>query len=430
MITQSQTPSSQPILAAYIGIDWADKKHAICLRAADSAQVEHLTLDQTPEAIADWMAGLRRRFGGRPIGICLEQKRGGLIHALLGYEFLVLYPIHPTAAKRYRELFAPSGAKDDPVDAQLLYDVLWHHRDRLQPWVPDTVPARQLALLCEHRRDLVNECTKLIQKLTAALKAYFPQALEWAGNDLSTAMACDFLQHWPTLEAVQKTKPETVRRFYYGHHCRRGDAIEQRLSAMRTARALTTDEAIVSAHALLVQSLARALRSLRPSITLYDQRIAALFAQHPDASIFESFPGAGPVLAPRLAAVFGTDRERFAAAVNMQQLSGVAPVTERSGGSKKVHRRYACARFWLQTFHEYARCSVRFCGWAQAYYEQQRERGKGHHAALRSLAFKWIRILWRCWRDRVAYDDAQYEAALRRHSPLGKRLASAAPVAV
>jgi transposase len=432
MTTQSQTPQSQtpqstpPTLAAFIGIDWADQKHAVCLRAADSAPVEHFTLEQKPEVLADWIAGLRTRFGGRPVGICLEQKRGGLIHALLGHDFLVLYPVHPTSAKRYRQLFAPSGAKDDPVDADLLCDLLRHHRDRLRPWQPDTVEARQLALLCEHRRDLVHERTKLIEKLTAALKAYFPQALEWAGRDLATPMACDFLQRWPTREAVQQAKPDTLRRFYYGHRCRRGDAIEARLAAMRTARALTTDAAIVGAHALLVQSLASQLRSLLPTIARYDEAIATLFAKHPDAFLWESFPGAGAALAPRLAAAFGTDRERFAAAVNMAQMSGIAPVTERSGGTKQVHRRYACPRFWLQTFHEYARCSIRFCRWAQAYYEQQREKGHGHHAAIRSLAWKWIRVMWRCWRDRVAYDDGRYEAALRRQSPLGKRLPSVA----
>jgi len=414
-MTQPQTPTAAPIqLAALIGIDWADQKHAVCLSVAEGDPIEQTTLDHTPEALADWIADLRQRFGGRPVGICLEQTRGALIYALLVHDFVVLYPINPATAKRYRQAFATSGAKDDPVDAQLLWELLAKHRDRLRPWTPDDAQTRKLALLCEHRRKLVNARTALVQRLTAALKAYFPQALSWAGDDLASPMACDFLIRWPTLESLQKARPQTVRNFYYGHRCRRADRIAERLAQIQTARPLTTDRAVVEAHALLVVTLARQLHALLPSIREYDKQIAAVFATHPDAAIFDSFPGAGDALAPRLLAAFGTNRDRFPGPESMQQLSGIAPVTERSGRTKRVHRRYACARFLLQTFHEFARCSRTQCAWAAAHYQAQRAAGKGHHAALRALAFKWLRILWRCWRDRVPYQEAEYLESLRR----------------
>lgn len=290
-MTQPQTSAAVPIeLAALIGIDWADQKHAVCLSVAGSDQIEQTTLDHTPEALADWIGDLRQRFGGRPVGICLEQTRGALIHALLVHDFLVLYPINPATAKRYRQAFATSGAKDDPVDAQLLWELLAKHRDRLRPWTPDDAQTRKLALLCEHRRKLVNARTALVQRLTAALKAYFPQALGWVGDDLASPMACDFLIRWPTLEALQKARPQTIRNFYYAHHCRRPDRIAERLAQIQTARPLTTDSAVVEAHALFAVTLARQLRALSPSVGEYDRQIAALFASHPDAAIFESFP--------------------------------------------------------------------------------------------------------------------------------------------
>jgi len=423
-MTQSKTPDAAPIeLAALIGIDWADQKHAVCLSVAGSDPLEQTTLDHTPEALADWIAELRQRFGGRPVGICLEQTRGALIHALLVHDFLVLYPINPATAKRYRQAFATSGAKDDPVDAQLLWELLAKHRDRLRPWTPDDAQTRKLALLCEHRRKLVNGRTALVQRLTATLKAYFPQALSWVGDDLASPMACDFLIRWSTLEALQKARPQTIRTFYYAHRCRRPDRIAERLAQIPTARPLTTDRAVVEAHALLAVTLARQLRALSPSIGEYDRQIAALFASHPDATIFESFPGAGAALAPRLLAAFGANRDRFPDPASMPQLSGIAPVTDRSGKSTRIHRRYACARFLLQTFHEFARCSRSQCAWAAAYYQAQRAKGKGHHAALRALAFKWLRILWRCWRDRVPYNETHYLESLRRHgSPLASAL--------
>jgi len=428
-MTQSPNPST-PTVAAFVGIDWADQQHAVCLRPADTLVPEQLTLPHTPEALTEFVATLRTRFGGRPIAIGLEQARGALIYALMSYEFLVLYPINPATAKKYRDAFAPSGAKDDPVDARLLCELLVKHRDQLRPWTPDDATTRHLALLCEHRRDLVGQRTRYVQQLRAALKAYFPQAMDWTGEDLATVMAADFLLKWPTLEALQKAQPPTVRAFYYAHRCRRADLVNQRLAQIKMATPLTRDAAVIAAHALRAQCLARQLRPLLAAIAEYDRQIAVLFATHPDAPIFASFPGSGECLGPRLVAAFGTQRERFPAPEAMQRLSGVAPVTRRSGQSHRVQRRYACAKFLLQTFHEFARCSIKFCEWARLYYEAQRAKGKGHHAAVRALAFKWVRILWRCWRDRIAYDDATYTAALKRsHSPLAKALSST-PVAV
>ena len=268
--------------------------------------------------------------------------------------------------------------------------------------------------------------TRFVQQLRAALKTYFPQALEWIGEDPATTLAVDWLLKWPTLAALQQAKPQTVRAFYYAHHCRRPDLITDRLAQIKTATALTSDSAVITAHTLRVQSLTRQLRPLLASLAEYDRQIAALFTAHPDAAIFASFPGAGECLAPRLVAAFGTNRDRFPEAAAMERLSGVAPVTRASGQFHSVRRRYACAKFLLQTFHEFARGSIKFCDWARCYYETQRAKDKGHHAAVRALAFKWIRILWRCWRDRAPYNDATYTAALHRSgSPLAKLLPTA-----
>ena len=111
---------------------------------------------------------------------------------------------------------------------------------------------------------------------------------------------------------------------------------------------------------------------------------------------------------------FGTDRQRFQTAEELQTLSGVAPVTKRSGKTHLIHRRWACPKFLLQTFHEFAHCSCKKSIWAKAFYLYQRSRGKGHHAALRALAFKWIRILFRCWQTSTPYSEDRYLQALRR----------------
>ena len=376
-------------LAAYIGLDWGDQRHAVQMQPADGGPVERLELDQRPDVLHAWVAQLRQRFHGRPVGIALEQRKGAVIHALMMYEFLVLYPVNPKAVARYREVFAPSGAKDDQTDAALLLDLLCTHRDKLRVWTPDTVEARTLCLLCEQRRKLVHHRVAVTNRLTSVLKQYFPQALDWVGT-LASRQGCDFLRRWSTLAAVQRARAATLRRFYHQHNCRRAEVVGHRLEQIATAVPLTTDPAIIDPLSLVVQTYATQLRSLLEAIEAFDAQIAAVFASHPDHDLFASFPGAGPVCAPRLAAAFGTDRTRWAAATELQAHAGIAPVTERSGKACWVHHRLACPKFLKQTFHEYADQSIRFSAWARAYYDQQRGRGNDHHAALRALAFKWM----------------------------------------
>lgn len=426
-MTASSSSPTAPDPVARVGLDWADRKHDIALREIGSEEVEHRQIPHTPEAIAEWVAELRRRFGGRPVAIALEQSRGGLIHALLPHEFLILYPVNPASFARYRKLFAPSGAKDDPTDAELLLDFLEKHEASLRPWVPDDAKTRALGRLVEARRKAVDLRTKLVQKLTAELKGYFPQALDWTGGHLASRLATDFLLKWPTLAAVQRARPETVRSFYYAHNCRAGERIEERIAQIRAAEPLTTDPGIVEPSVLTVQMLARQLQALEPSIRAYDKEIARLFQEHPDADLFEPLPGAGTALAPRLLAAFGTDRNRYQSALDIQQFSGTAPVTVRSGNRRFVHWRPSAPTFLRQTFHEFAQHSIHQSRWARAYYEQQRERGSRHHAAVRALAFKWQRILFRCWKDRTPYSEDRYLDALRRRgSPLAARLESVA----
>ena len=409
-------------LAALIGIDWADQHHDIALQEREGAAVERDRLAHTPEALGTWLAALRVRFANRRVGIAVETSRGPLIHALLDHDHVVLYPVNPRSLKRFREVFAPSGAKDDPDDADLLRELLAKHRDRLRPWVPDPVELRALRRLVESRRRMVDFRTKLTQQLIAALKDYYPQALEWAGTDLSAPLACEFLRQWPTLAAVQRVRPSRLQAFYVAHNCRRPEVIAKRLAEIRQAVPLTRDPAIVETGALMVQTLAQQLHTLADSIARFESEIARRFATQDDAVLFRTLPGSGAALAPRLLVIFGTDRTRFTQAADVQQLSGIAPVLERSGNSHFVHWRWSAPTFIRQTFHEFANQSIRRSAWARRYYALQRSRGKQHHAAIRALAFKWIRIIWRCWQDRTPYDEARYERALQqRGAPLAQR---------
>lgn len=412
-------------IRAWIGVDWADQKHDVSVYEEGTGKTERYEIHHWPEALQEWIGGLRSRYAEGYVAVVLEQGRGGLLNALMSCEFLVLYIINPKSLSSYREAFYGSGAKSDPVDAQLMQEMVRHNPSRFRAWRPDDVLTRSLRLLTEGRRNLVNQSTALTNELTSLLKGYYPQALRWTGK-LDTEWACDFLEQWPTLQSLQRSSRRQILRFYE-RHPRPSIDLEQQLMEFQQAQALTQDAAVLEYSALMVQALAPQLRALIASIADFDRKIAEVFRKHPDRPIFESFPGAGAALAPRLSAAFGADRDRFAAATEMQELSGIAPVTEQSGTKRWVHWRLACPKFVRQTFQEFAEHSRRWCGWAKAYYQLQIRRGKTHNGAVRALAYKWIRILFRCWKDRVPYRDEIYSKSLVKHqSPLAAMIVAAA----
>ena len=406
---------------AYIGLDWANSKHDVCIQAADSEQCEFGLVPHQVDQIEQWAHSLFQRYGG-PIAVALELSKGPIVYALQKYDFLVLFPINPLTLAKYREAFQPSRAKDDPTDAELALDLLRRHPERFEPLKPQSVEMRTLAFLVEQRRRLVNDKIRITNRLRHALKQYYPQTLEWFGQ-LDTPLFCNFITRWPTLIQAKRARPNTLVKFFHEHNMRFSQVIESRLKAIKAANPLTLDGAVITAHRLQAQILADQLRLMLLGLRRYDDEIAELAPQHPDYQLFRSLPGAGPSLAPRLLVALGEQRERFSSAAELQKYSGIAPVTERSGQKSWVHWRWQCSRFLRQTFVEWAAQTINKSFWAGAYYYQQREKGASHQAILRSLAFKWIRILYRCWQTRIPYDESKYLNALkRRGSPLLRHL--------
>jgi transposase len=402
--------------AAFVAIDWADRKHAWALQVAGSSDRQSGMIDHTPETVEVWAAELALRFAGQPVAVALEQSRGSLVFMLTKYQHLVVFPVHPTTLANYRKSFRPSGAKDDPSDAGLLLDLLLLHRDKLRPLNPDTPETRTLQFLVEERRKLVHEKTRYSNRLTSHLKMYFPQALDWF-DEIASYIAVDFLERWPTLDKLQRARPANVERFFIDHCSRNAERNAERLEQIRKAASATHDEAVMVACSTAVVAWAGLLKPLLAAIAIYDEKIDTLARKHSDYTLMKSFPGAGLALAPRLIAALGSQRDRYNSAHEIQCYSGIAPVVASSGKQRWVHWRWACPKFLRQTFHEWALHSITYSPWARKYYDQQRAKGKRRNTAIRSLAFKWIRILFRCWKDTKPYDETTYQRALEARQP-------------
>ncbi len=405
------TPTDAPVqFAAFLALDWADQRHAFCLCPAGSDQVETGTVKHEPQELHRWLEQLGQRFAHRPVAVAVELTRGPLVWALLEHRFLTIYPVTPILTAKLRQGFFPSGAKSDPADSRLLLTILQLHRTELRPLRLQDPQTRLLGQLTADRRQAVEQRTVLVEQLTAALKEYYPLALQVAGK-LTTSAAARFLQKWPTLEQLQAAQPQRVRNFYYGQNCRAD--VEGRLQQIQQARALTHDAVIIETGRRKVQYLAQLLLVLNDHIADYEERIEQLYEAHPDRGLVAELPGAGAALAPRLLAAFGLDRARFGAAGNLATYSGIAPVQRSSGQTKLCLKRMAFPPFLHQTFFEFAGKSVAFSPWPARYYAIQKAKGRGHNAIIRSLAFKWIRILWRCWQNNEPYNETRYLAVLK-----------------
>ena len=403
---------------AYVGIDWGDRKHDFCLHDPDSGQREFGTIKHTPEMIEEWVRSIQKRFSGGPIAVCLEISKGPLVSALERYNFLVIFPVNPTTLAKYRQAFVLSHAKDDPTDAGLALDLLLKHPDRLHPIKPQSTAMRTLDALTVERLCLVNDRKRITNRLVNALKQYFPQLLD-CFEHRNTYIFCDFLTRWPSLKHAKRARKSTLIEFFHQHNVRRPLLIEERIQIIKTATPLTDDEAIIRPHQLFAEALVEQLRTTLLAIDRFDSEIDIITKTLADYKLFSELPGSGPVFTPRLLVAFGEQRDRYSSAAQVQQYSGIAPVLERSGKKCWVHWRLACPTFLRQTFVEWSAQTITRSFWAGAYYHQQRNKGKSHQRALRALAFKWIRILYRCWKTRTPYDESVYLNALKkRGSPL------------
>jgi Transposase len=216
----------------------------------------------------------------------MEQKRGPLLYALCQYDNLVLFPINPCTVANYRKAFQPSRAKSDPVDARLLAELMQKHPEKLQRWVAECPQTRALRQWVESRRMLVGEKVRLTNRITASLKAYFPQVLDWF-EDKDTLVFCSFMEQFPSVIDAQAATPQQLTQFFHSHQDGRKSAIARRIRQIQEAGPpLTRDEAIVIPAQALTRALIALLKVILTQLNAFNAKIVTLFESIPDAELF------------------------------------------------------------------------------------------------------------------------------------------------
>ncbi len=406
----STSPKSWSERTAFAGFDWASDHHDVVVVDGQGAVVEDFRIEENAEG---WRR-LRERWSRYPgLAVALETRSGAVVERLVEAGFTV-YPVNPMAAKRYRERQAPTGTKTDQVDAWSLADALrtdGHAWRALRPDDPLTV---ELRLWCRDEIGLIEQRTALINQLRAALREYYPAGLE-AFDDWTMRSSWAFVERFPTLRVRVRAGKRRWEKFLPTHKLYRPETYAQRLNLFATADQFCGSPAVTQAKSLLAQGLAIQLRVLQDQLDRYRARIEELFARHPDHDLFGSLPGTGPKLAPRLLAELGDDRARFDSAEGLQGYVGTAPVTYQSGQVRKARFRHGGNKVLRQTVHLWAGLSLQACPWAQAYYEKKRAEGKSYACALRCLAQRWLKILWKMWQTGTRYDAELHQRNQVKH---------------
>jgi transposase len=395
---------------AFVGFDWASDHHDVVLVDQHGKIVEDFRFDDTAEG---WQLLVKKLNQHSDPAVAIETSSGATVERLLGAGYAV-YPVNPKAAKRYRERKAPSGTKTDHLDAWSLADALRLDGHTWRPLKPNDPVTAELRLLCRDEIALIEQRTALICQLRAALREYYPVALD-AFGDWALRSAWAFIEAFPTPQALTKAGKRKWEKFLHTHKLYSPATYQKRLDLFAQAEAFRGSQATTNAKNMLAVALAGQLRVLQGHLDKFRKKIEELFAKHPDHDVFGSLPGAGEKLAPRLLSELGDDRERFDSHEALQCYAGTAPVSYQSGQLKKVRFRRACHKGLRYTVHLWANLSRAKCPWAEAYYRKKREEGQSHACALRCLGQRWLKILWKMWKTKKRYDAEHHQRNQVKH---------------
>jgi transposase len=395
----------------FVGIDWAAETHAVCVQDESGRKIAAFTIAHT----ADGLAGLTRRLAriGKPesMPVGIERPDGRLVDMLLEAGHPVV-PVKPNAIKAWRDGEVLSGAKSDAGDAEVIAEYLRLRRHRLHLATPYSAETKALRTVVRTRGDLVEMRVAATNQLSALLDAHWPGA-KAIFADVESPIALEFLTRYPTARHAQHLGVKRLAAFCVKHgYCGRRPA-EQLLARLRDAPAGTLDETICEAVRDAVLALVTVLKALVGGLKDLDRSVIATLGEHPDASIFTSLPRSGQINAAQILAEWGDCRQAYDSPDAIAALAGATPVTKESGRHRAVHFRWACNKRFRVAITTFADNSRHANPWAAKVYADARARGHDHPHAVRVLARAWIRVIWRCWQDRVAYDPARHGNANR-----------------
>lgn len=380
----------------YLGVDWADEKHQLCLRTEDGQVISEFLITHDWQGFEALHAVLAE-VG--PVQINLERADGLLVDWMVNQGWQVFMTAPRVVASR-----RPRRSKDDRGDARLLSDLCRLKDEDCRPIVIQSEIVETLRPLLRAWAQLQKQQVKHSNQLRQVLKQYYPSAAH-AFTKLHGPVALAFLESFPTPERARDLAYDVLSAFLRqnGYSCMRYfDQLYQRLHASApTAR-------VPDGHAEHMKALVAVLQLLHRKLKYLEKQIEAVFNDHPEATWWRSFPGAGLLTAARLLAYIGDNRLAFPSYQVLQATAGTVPITRQSGKQTLVQFRWACSKPLRKAVIDLARNSLRDSGWARSYFYSQKALGHSDTRAYRALANRWLRIIWTLWQRREDYDEIRH----------------------
>lgn len=409
--------------AFFVGIDWATEIHAVCVQDTNGKRVAAFPVHHTAAGLADLMRRLARIGAPATMPVGIERPDGRLVDALLEAGHPVV-PVKPNAIKTWRDGEVLSGAKSDDGDAEVIAEYLRLRHHRLQLATPYMSETKALRTVTRTRGDLVDMRVATTNQLSALLDLHWPGA-KAIFADVESPIALEFLTRYPTARHGAQLNAKRLTTFSVKHGYSGRRTGEELLVRLRAAPAGTTDEILCEAVRDAVIALVTVLTAVGAALKALSRSVVATLGEHPDAEIFTSLPRSGQINAAQILAEWGDCRQAYDSPDSIAALAGVTPVTKESGKHRAVHFRWACNKRFRVAVTTFADNSRHESDWAAQVYAQARARGHDHPHAVRVLARAWIRVIWRCWNDRVAYDPARHGNAVRLLQPVQNELLAA-----
>lgn len=412
-----------------VGIDWAEEFHVVALGRPGEGLFEVARVEHDPRSV-DMLISRIASLEPDPaeVRVVLETSYGMLVERLLDAGYVVV-PVNPDLVARRR---GPAKKKDDAEDARIACRIALDRFERLRVLVPHGEEAAELRAITRDDERASRDELRLLNRLRADLIATFPAALAIAGDDLGAPTFLRLLERWPTANALAAASRDEIVAFAREGHHGWPERFADRVQTALAAEHFVARDWLVRAKAETIALLATQLLALGAQRRRWERRMGELLLGAPrtgrdkrpkdgdrgpavpGGEIYLSFPGLGDRLAARVAAEIG-DIANFETPNGLQCYAGKAPVTRRSGKSEfVVANRLACNTHLRDAVQKWAFCSLRGSGWAREFYDSQRSRGKGHHAALRALGNRWLEVLWHCLTHGVAYDETIHVANRNR----------------
>jgi transposase len=392
-------------MEGFAGVDWASAEHALCVVDEAGGKLAGELFAHDEAGIGELIARMRDLGVGR---VAIERPDGLLVERLLAAGFSVL-PVHPNKLKATRPRYEASGGKSDGFDAFVLAELARTDSHRLRSLAPDSDETKALRILTRSREDLVGARVRLANELRAQLDAFWPGAAQLFAA-IDSPISLDFLERYPAPADArglgEKRLAAFLARSRYSGRRSAGELLER----LRVAPQGRTGEVEAQARRSVVLGLVAALRPIVEQIAELTSQIADAVRAHPDGQVFLPLfkDPKSSITAARLVAEIGDDRSRYPTAEALAADAGMAPVARESGKRKVAGFRWACDKRLRDAVACLADATRHHHPWARGVYQAARGRGLDHSHAIRVLGRAWLRVLWRCWQDGVAYDPAKH----------------------